>query len=497
MEAANSQQTKFDLPGLNLPLNFRPKGGIFQNALDHGEIQDIGTQKTLWEIRMMQIMNSITDKPEWYEKVFNERIVKKWREELTASDVDLTSGMIDWIFEELKYKSSPFQQTGMVTAFDADVVKSDSAIPEELRLALMSAVRPLEEVPEEEKDYHPFSDEKVVDLVHPSLFPLVYGRSRMLKDKITTLERFMEYPGKGDVVPIPPEKETRVDGFHRQLRDTPGRNPFSQRFQWLPCDVELNKDSNDCRIVSYINNLHPHKNGGLYDIIQQIITRTIPLWNATLTPVLDSLYFSNNRIEYTYVDCSRGNTPEPTQKRIFHSDGGSETDESDQDDFWDRLRDWEHSRPVRPPGIGAFRPLIGDDKEKVDLQTAFKDTGLQVIVKLANIELTPEKPHYAGGSWHVEGQLNEHICATAIYYYSNDNITTNTLCFRQRLNTTCMGSQIGYQQGHVEWTEPVFGCEEDGPVTRSRWCILSPRPSAHLPQHPPASRVAFSPGRSN
>lgn len=34
---------------------------------------------------------------------------------------------------------------------------------------------------------------------------------------------------------------------------------------------------------------------------------------------------------------------------------------------------------------------------------------LQVIVKLANIRLTPEKPVYEGGSWHVEGQMNENM----------------------------------------------------------------------------------------
>jgi hypothetical protein len=28
---------------------------------------------------------------------------------------------------------------------------------------------------------------------------------------------------------------------------------------------------------------------------------------------------------------------------------------------------------------------------------------LQVIIKLANIVLTPDKPSYAGGKWHVEG----------------------------------------------------------------------------------------------
>ncbi|KAH7493850.1 hypothetical protein FOMA001_g19 [Fusarium oxysporum f. sp. matthiolae] len=55
---------------------------------------------------------------------------------------------------------------------------------------------------------------------------------------------------------------------------------------------------------------------------------------------------------------------------------------------------------------------------------------IQVIVKLANIHLTPEKPVYNGGSWHTEGLLNEHIVSTALYYYDSENITDCTLDFR-------------------------------------------------------------------
>jgi hypothetical protein len=44
----------------------------------------------------------------------------------------------------------------------------------------------------------------------------------------------------------------------------------------------------------------------------------------------------------------------------------------------------------------------------------FRESGLQIIVKMASIELTPEKPRFPVGSWHVEGQMNEHICATAL-----------------------------------------------------------------------------------
>lgn len=54
----------------------------------------------------------------------------------------------------------------------------------------------------------------------------------------------------------------------------------------------------------------------------------------------------------------------------------------------------------------------------------------QVIVKLANIELTPDSPIYEGGSWHLEGLPTENIIATGIYYYEIDNITESTLNFR-------------------------------------------------------------------
>ena len=44
-------------------------------------------------------------------------------------------------------------------------------------------------------------------------------------------------------------------------------------------------------------------------------------------------------------------------------------------------------------------------EETVDLLRDYGKRGLQVIVKLANICLTPERPQYEGGTWHVEGQI--------------------------------------------------------------------------------------------
>ncbi|KAL1412158.1 hypothetical protein Q8F55_003165 [Vanrija albida] len=53
----------------------------------------------------------------------------------------------------------------------------------------------------------------------------------------------------------------------------------------------------------------------------------------------------------------------------------------------------------------------------------------QVIVSVGNILLTPEKPRYTSGAFHIEGLLNERICASALYYYDSDNITDTRLAF--------------------------------------------------------------------
>jgi len=96
--------------------------------------------------------------------------------------------MVTWVIEELKYKAKIFQETGAVSVFDGDVVKSDTAVPERLKKALQEAIRVLEDVPQDQRDYHPGSDNTVLDLVHPSLFPLVYGRSRILRDEVIGLD---------------------------------------------------------------------------------------------------------------------------------------------------------------------------------------------------------------------------------------------------------------------------------------------------------------------
>lgn len=151
------------------------------------------------------------------------------------------------------------------------------------------------------------------------------------------------------------------------------------------------------RITSYINNLHPKKFKPLYNVIEKIIAKSIVLWNRTLDDRTPDVRVPFDGPEYEIQAADQ--IPE------------QETDEDDDDydqrvddSYEDRRRAQELSIVLPEPGEFS-EPVEGDDVGILNLREDFKETGLQVIVKLANIHLTPEKPQYGGGSWHVEGQL--------------------------------------------------------------------------------------------
>ncbi|CAI7665602.1 unnamed protein product [Penicillium glandicola] len=91
--------------------------------------------------------------------------------------------------------------------------------------------------------------------------------------------------------------------------------------------------------------------------------------------------------------------------------------------------------------------------QSVSLEEEFRKDGLQVIVRISSIELTPENPWYQGDDdFHIDGLLNEHIVATSRYYYDADNVTEGRISFPQedyidtfeyRLSTDAMYKVFG------------------------------------------------------
>ncbi|KAH1647329.1 hypothetical protein KXX16_009435 [Aspergillus fumigatus] len=151
--------------------------------------------------------------------------------------------------------------------------------------------------------------------------------------------------------------------------------------------------------------------------------------------------------------------------QIWNTDKGDESVlENPSQRQWTRMKrmmtssarntgEWQRSQPINRPEPGEFDPH--PFYNQINLCKEYGERGLQVIVKLANIELTPEKPEYAGGSWHIEGQLS-------------------TLTFHQRAISSKI-ENISYEQSRHELLQQ---------------CRNAPGTSSHLSKYPPTPRSA-------
>jgi len=358
--------------------------------------------------------------------------------------------MFEVCMKELQEKADRFNEVGFVSVLDceATVVKSDRAANQDLRERLKNAVNPLEDVPERARDWHPKSDGKVLDLVHPSLFPVMYGYSKALAHGTVPLKTCASYTGKGDTIP-------EFKGAAQSLGHGGGQIAKAWgSFQWLPSNIKFSEDGKP-KIDSYINNLHPQKHAELYLVLEQFVHMAIPLWNESISWFHNRIRLripATGRGDYYYPDGVRfpreqyRPNPEAESYESSELDSDSDSDSEDADEIWaednglsSEWEAWHEQNKILLQHEPVFTPRSELEKrpgaKPIDLQKDFHEKGIQVIFKLANIELTPEKPTYDGGSWHVEGSLNEHICATALYYYDSENVTESRLAFRQSFNT--------------------------------------------------------------
>ncbi|KAJ3282426.1 hypothetical protein HDU79_009940 [Rhizoclosmatium sp. JEL0117] len=204
--------------------------------------------------------------------------------------------------------------------------------------------------------------------------------------------------------------------------------------QWLPSVFEVEDDS--VNIYSYINNLNSRKHPELQDTIKSVFEAMIPMFELALGSL--RLIDPETRIEASMDinDYQQRQWEWEFNEYVRHKFGVRDLkdpampktiDERDFTEFRRQLEVQQRSPPLKIPGLPAsFEEPI--DSGIYSLSLAGR--GVQVIVKMANIHLTPENPVFNGGNWHVEGMDNEAIAAIGIYYYSTENITTSHLSFR-------------------------------------------------------------------
>lgn len=359
--------------------------------------------KSIPEQLIMALSASIRHKKQWYKKIKDETILNKWIEE--AKSQNIREELIKYIFDELTYLSSLYDDTLCISPVDG-VFQSDNAIPDDLKAKLKWEVYPLENVPKDKKDWHPGSNNQVLDIVHPSLYCYVKGVSKEIKEEDDV--KWGKFVGGGEVTEeyIHKQMNMHLDDDDTEREEYPDTydenllknliNNVSNRFQWLPAEFNVDIDGK-VKILSYINNLYPKKNKELYNSIERIFEKFIPLFEKTLS------HAQANR-----VSRRRLNSDDLYLKRRSE-------DEDDDDLYWEYDLDYI---------VKDFKPI--EEPKTINL----KNITLQVITKIGSIILTPENPKYNGGVWHVEGMANENIVATGIYYFDVENISESKLNFR-------------------------------------------------------------------
>jgi len=118
------------------------------------------------------------------------------------------------------------------------------------------------------------------------MYPLVYGRSRFLKDELVGVDDAVDgWAGKGDVIPRRPEWGEERRGLNRPRfggvrvgGSDIDEHYWSTIYQWLPANVEFTADGG-VRFTSYINNLHPTKYRDMYGTIEKLIEAALPMWD--------------------------------------------------------------------------------------------------------------------------------------------------------------------------------------------------------------------------
>lgn len=242
--------------------------------------------------------------------------------------------------------------------------------------------------------------------------------------------------------------------------------------------------SSRVRITSYINNLHPVQQKELYRSIEEVLV-------LALGPFSDILIYNHTaryprRILKWAVSWKPKATPDSTsgegaddpgpetlddgvsdcedpEQRIVHH-GPIVLAQSDispqQHAAWRQTHSWEHPEPgseplsyeqwrhgrratciirslegphlLDPPSLdGSSLPPPGQGSYGVALEELAAKSGLQVIVRASSIDLHPSRqPRHYGTAWGLQGLVNDHIAASAVYCYSAANVTEPRMGFR-------------------------------------------------------------------
>ncbi|KAG9024291.1 hypothetical protein FS837_005421 [Tulasnella sp. UAMH 9824] len=323
--------------------------------------QDGDTALTLVDLRMIELSYVLRSKPSWWTKIKDPAVRSQWKAEALEYQIrggKLKEAEIEWVLDELEdYAKMRDEATGIQSSCHVRIWESDNLISEELKAKLIRAAGVLENVPDEEKDWHSRYSDQVLNLVHPSLFCAVYDRTPCWNDS------------KNSRVLKPLTAHYKGMAFWA----------YSSKFAWIPTDFQLGMNGAPATALGYINNVHPDQNKDLVTALESLVGRFTLLWDRVLTdthPDNDSLPGTRKVVgSYTWTDHPKH--PKPSWHRVL---GNRE--------FNKRLNAWQEHKILSLPTVDKHG-YRGSRQDITRRNSTYSIQGkiVQVIIKLANIHL--------------------------------------------------------------------------------------------------------------
>ncbi|PVZ97064.1 hypothetical protein BB558_007001, partial [Smittium angustum] len=179
------------------------------------------TQKQTW-------LAEIKNKPSWNKKIKNTEIREKWIKEFQPH---FEEQVINYAIDEALYYSDIFTGSLVPGAVDCTYIVDD-CVPEELLNDICITIRSTEDV------------------------------------SSTGVPKWDSIIGKGETKFVIPTKENN--------------KYLSKKYQWLPTEFDINANG-FVDILSYIYNLHPEIHEKMYETLERIFEKFVPLFNNVLT----------------------------------------------------------------------------------------------------------------------------------------------------------------------------------------------------------------------
>ncbi|KAK1831506.1 hypothetical protein QBC39DRAFT_283218 [Podospora conica] len=416
------------------------------------------------EVFMMVVMDRLTDRADWDTKVFDDESVALWRSEVLSwpqetfrhtaafpleSASMLSERVFDFCIAELRCKAEYFNKTGLVFTLNAEnnnIIKSDTLVPDAVRHGFKSIFDKLlaeHSIGRSEDPGAPYNGDIVLD---PWRHPYRYGKSTVFEDEVVGVEDAVTcWAGEGSTCSSAEEYRDKVE--------------YSWVYQLthlLPSNVVFGDDGT-VKITSYVNNLHPNEHASAYSLLEKLISAAVPAWDHALygyarveERIVHQWHKSIRRDDLAQArfDIVRAIGPDDLET------GWEPSTPSASGNMGERAR-----RPIHPEPVSAQPVTYGLENS---LRSRFGGTGLQVIVKMTSIELTPEMSETAphDPEWLLDALIAEdEVVATAIYCVESENTVPLSVAFRMRTSRMQPDFRGRVKCGHGShrYAEEIYG----------------------------------------